>query len=80
MVHSQLVMIKLHKMIINNDLEVKILLQVHDELVFEINESKIDSSIDKIKNVMENTHLEFKTFEVPLLVDYGFGNNWRDAH
>ena len=29
---------------------------------------------------MENIHLEFKSFEVPLLVDYGFGNNWGDAH
>ena len=37
-------------------------------------------SIDKIKSVMENVHLNFKNFEVPLLVDYGFGNNWGDAH
>jgi len=76
----KLAMIELNKMITNNELEAKILLQVHDELIFEINESKKDSSVDKIKNVMENTHLEFKTFEVPLLVDYGVGNNWGDAH
>ena len=29
---------------------------------------------------MENIHLNFKNFEVPLLVDYGFGDNWGDAH
>ena len=29
---------------------------------------------------MENIHLSFKDFEVPLLVDYGFGDNWGDAH
>ena len=29
---------------------------------------------------MENIHLDFKHFEVPLLVDYGFGDNWGDAH
>ena len=37
-------------------------------------------SIEIIKNVMEKIHLEFKDFEVPLLVDYGFGKNWGDAH
>ena len=37
-------------------------------------------SINKIKRVMENIHLNFKNFEVPLLVDYGFGENWGDAH
>ena len=29
---------------------------------------------------MENTHLEFKDFQVPLIVDYGIGDNWGDAH
>ena len=46
----------------------------------EINESKKDLSIEKIKYVMENKHLEYKNFKVPLLVDYGFGSNWGDAH
>ena len=36
--------------------------------------------LKKIKGVMENVHLNFKNFEVPLLVDYGFGDNWGDAH
>ena len=61
-------------------LNVKILLQVHDELIFEIDESKKEISIEKIKNVMENIHLEFKDFQVPLLVEYGIGKNWGDAH
>ena len=56
------------------------LLQVHDELIFEIDEADKDSSVEKIKFVMENVHLQFKDFQVPLLVDYGFGNNWGDAH
>ncbi len=76
----KLAMIKLNKMIINEELEVKILLQVHDELIFEIMESKKDTSVEKIKHVMENTHLEFKDFQVPLIVDYGIGENWGDAH
>ena len=76
----KLAMIELNKMITANELNAQILLQVHDELIFEINLSNKEVSIQKIKNVMENIHLEFKDFEVPLLVDYGFGNNWGDAH
>jgi len=76
----KLAMIELNKMIATNDLDAKILLQVHDELIFEIDEANKEVSIDKIKVVMENIHLSFKDFEVPLLVDYGFGDNWGDAH
>ena len=76
----KLAMIELNKMIINDELKIKILLQVHDELIFEIIGSKKDTTIEKIKYVMENTHLEFKNFKVPLIVDYGVGNNWGDAH
>jgi len=76
----KLAMIELNKMIIKDELKIKILLQVHDELIFEIIGSKKDTTIEKIKYVMENTHLEFKNFKVPLIVDYGVGNNWGDAH
>ncbi|MDC0044417.1 DNA polymerase I [Pelagibacteraceae bacterium] len=76
----KLAMIQLNKMIVTDDLEAKILLQVHDELIFEIDEANKDVSINKIKDVMENIHLSFKDFEVPLLVDYGFGDNWGDTH
>ncbi len=76
----KLAMIELNKIIIKDELKAKMLLQVHDELIFEIYEREKDSSVEKIKFVMENTHLNFKDFQVPLLVDYGFGNNWGDAH
>ena len=49
-------------------------------IIFEIDGANKDASIDKIKSVMENVHLNFKDFEVPLIVDYGFGDNWGDAH
>ena len=67
-------------MIIADELNAKILLQVHDELIFEIDEVNKEVSLDKIKREMENIHLNFKNFKVPLLVDYGFGDNWGDAH
>jgi len=76
----KLAMIELNKLITADDLDAKILLQVHDELIFEIDEANKESSIEIIKSVMENAHLNFKNFEVPLLVDYGFGDNWGDAH
>ena len=76
----KLAMIELNKLITADDLDAKILLQVHDELIFEIDEANKESSIEIIKSVMENVHLNFKNFEVPLLVDYGFGSNWGDAH
>ena len=76
----KLAMIELNKLITADDLDAKILLQVHDELIFEIDEANKERSIEIIKSVMENVHLNFKNFEVPLLVDYGFGSNWGDAH
>ena len=76
----KLAMIEFDKIIKNEKLKAKMLLQVHDELIFEIDEAKRDSSVEIIKFVMENTHLQYKNFQVPLLVDYGFGNNWGDAH
>ena len=76
----KLAMIEFDKIIHSEQLKAKMLLQVHDELIFEIDEADKNSSVEKIKFVMENVHLQFKDFQVPLLVDYGFGNNWGDAH
>ena len=76
----KLAMIELNKMITTDELNAKILLQVHDELIFEIDEANKERAIEIIKSVMENVHLNLKNFEVPLLVDYGFGKNWGDAH
>ena len=56
------------------------LLQVHDELIFEVQNNKRDDLINKVKEIMETVHLKYKTFSVPLTVDYGFGDNWGKAH
>mgnify|MGYP002883359547 CR=1 FL=1 len=58
----------------------KMLLQVHDELVFEIEDKYLNESIIQIKKIMETTHLEYKDFAVPLIVDYGIGSNWGELH
>ena len=57
-----------------------ILLQVHDELLFEVPEKDITNTISIIKPIMENSHLPIKNLNVKLKVDYGYGNNWADAH
>jgi DNA polymerase-1 len=51
-------------------------MQVHDELVFEVPEDKIEILKTSVKNIMENAI----TLSVPLLVSVGVGNNWDEAH
>ena len=58
----------------------KMLLQVHDELVFEVNNKDITKTINLVKPIMENAHLPVKPLNVNLSVDYGFAQNWADAH
>ena len=76
----KLSMIEIHKNILTKKINAKMLLQVHDELIFEIEEKYLDESIPLIKEIMEKTHLKYKDFAVPLIVDYGIGNNWSESH
>lgn len=54
----------------------RMIMQVHDELVFEVANQEIDASTQKIRQLMENTVL----LSVPLLVSIGTGSNWDAAH
>lgn len=56
--------------------EVRMLMQVHDELVFEIREDRVDAYKDEIRALMEQA----ATLDVPLLVEAGVGENWDQAH
>ena len=76
----KLSMIEIHKNIKEKKIDAQMILQVHDELVFEIAENKIKESIPLIKNIMEKTHLYYKDFIVPLIVDHGIGNDWGETH
>ena len=51
------------------------LLQVHDELVFECPPEEVDAVSKIVRREMENVH----QLNVPLAVDVGIGDNWRDA-
>lgn len=57
-----------------NDQDVKMLLQVHDELLFEVKNGLVDPISPKIKKIMEDVH----KLDVPLTVDVKYGDNWRD--
>ena len=76
----KIAMIEIHNKILEKKLKAKMLLQVHDELIFEINEKDVKESTSIIKKIMENSHLKYKNFKVPLTVDYGSGNTWGESH
>ncbi len=56
--------------------DAKIIMQVHDELVFEVAEDQLDACCKHIRNLMCSA----AELNVPLLVDIGIGNNWDEAH
>ncbi|CUH79309.1 DNA polymerase I [Tropicibacter naphthalenivorans] len=62
------------------DLPAKMLLQVHDELIFEVQEDAADDLIAVAKEVMEGAALPVVQLDVPLVVDAGKGANWAEAH
>ena len=69
-------MISINRMIFENELPIKLLLQVHDELLFEVPENYVEKDIQSLVNIMEETTI----IDVPLVAEYGFGTNWREAH
>jgi DNA polymerase-1 len=56
------------------------LLQVHDELLFEVEESAVDDTIARVRAVMEGAATPAMHLDVPLVVDAGQGGNWAEAH
>ncbi|MDH5187992.1 MAG: DNA polymerase I [Rhodospirillaceae bacterium] len=69
-------MILLPEAINDAGLNAKMLLQVHDELVFELPKSQLEKTTKLIKTIMEGA----ATLDVPLVVDVGVGGNWGQAH
>ena len=58
----------------------KMLLQVHDELIFEVANDGVDKLIDTARDVMEGAATPAVKIDVPLVVDAGQGDNWAEAH
>jgi DNA polymerase-1 len=62
------------------DLPATMLLQVHDELVFEVEEGAVDETVARVKAVMEGAAAPAVALDVPLVVEAGVGANWAEAH
>ncbi len=71
----KLAMIRIDEILRREKLETKMLLQVHDELVFEAPPAEAEQVSKMVKREMENV----RKLDVPLIVDVGIGENWRDA-
>ena len=61
-------------------LPVKMLLQVHDELIFEVNKDALSETTEVVRKIMEKASEPVVKLDVPLVVDAGFGDNWSEAH
>jgi len=72
----KLAMIATDKWIQDDQPDIKMIMQVHDELVFEIAEAKVDEYSANIRQLMCTA----TTLDVPLVVDIGVGINWDEAH
>ncbi|NKB81315.1 MAG: DNA polymerase I [Nitrospirales bacterium] len=57
-----------------------LLLTVHDELLFEVEEEALEHTTNVVKTVMESAHLPALSLDIPLTVDVGHGDTWDQAH
>lgn len=72
----KLAMIKIHKEFEKRKFKTKMVLQVHDELLFDAHKDEVDELRPLIKKIMESA----LPLDVPIVVDTGVGDNWLDAH
>ena len=68
-------MVEIHKEIKEKNLKSKLIIQVHDELVFDCLKVEQEEITNIMKNVMENVCM----LNVPLKIDIEYGNNWYEA-
>jgi DNA polymerase-1 len=61
-------------------LPARMLLQVHDELLFEVAEDAVDATVAAVRDVMAGSAMPAVALDVPLVVDAGSGQNWAAAH
>ena len=73
-------MMRMDGALVAQNLETRMLLQVHDELVFEAPEGEVEAAIKVVKRIMEAAALPALTLAVPLQVDARAARNWDEAH
>ena len=72
----KIAMINIHEKLTAGNFKTKMLLQVHDELVFDVYKPELDKVSELIRSEMESAY----ELAVPLVVDLGLGQNWLEAH
>jgi DNA polymerase-1 len=72
----KLAMINIHKKLVDGNYKSKMLLQIHDELIFDVHKTELEELKTLIKTEMESAY----KLEVPLEVEVGVGQNWLEAH
>ena len=72
----KLAMLDVARWIGKSNKDISMIMQVHDELVFEVKADKANEFADKIKDLMENAY----SLDIPLKVDVGIGDSWQQAH
>ena len=73
-------MIRMESAVSNAGLSAKMLLQVHDELIFEVKNSEVKPLEDVVRSVMEDAAMPALSLSVPLQVDVRAADNWDEAH
>ena len=76
----KLVMPRILKFFNEKKLKSKMLIQVHDELIFEVPNNEIEIIREFVPKIMTNSHDNFLNFKVPIKVDLGLGQNWNEAN
>jgi DNA polymerase-1 len=73
-------MIRMEDALAEKKLNAQMLLQVHDELVFEVPEGEVAKTLPVVKSVMEGAPMPAVFLSVPLAVDAHAAGNWEEAH
>lgn len=73
-------MIRMEDALQKDKLNGRMLLQVHDELIFEVPENEVENTISLVRHVMENAAMPAVSLSVPLHVDARAAHNWDEAH
>ncbi|MEQ1937760.1 DNA polymerase I [Mesorhizobium sp. CN5-321] len=73
-------MVRMEGALADAGLSARMLLQVHDELIFETAEQEVDATIPVVRQVMENAAMPAVSLSVPLQVDARAAGNWDEAH
>jgi DNA polymerase-1 len=72
----KIAMVNIHEWLLKEKLKTKMIMQVHDELVFDLHKSEVDIVKENVKQLM----CKAVELEVPMEVEVGVGDNWLDAH